>query len=99
MTIWPAYQHFEENSKGSIEVGKVADFVVLSDNPVKIDPLKIADIKVVETIKSGRSVYRLDTEKKAEAGGIEASCASSPRCLTAMAEVGAQMAGVEFHRH
>jgi predicted amidohydrolase YtcJ len=31
---------------------------VLSDNPLKIDPLKIADIKVLETIKEGRSVYR-----------------------------------------
>jgi hypothetical protein len=99
MTLWPAYQHFEENTKGSIEVGKVADFVVLSDNPVKIDPLKIADIKVVETIKGGRSVYRLAAEKKAEAAGMDASCASSPRCLTSMAEVGAHMAGVEFHRH
>lgn len=99
MTLWPAYQHFEENSKGSIEVGKVADFVVLSDNPVKIDPLKIADIKVLETIKGGRSVYRLGVEKQAEVAEMDDSCASSPRCQNAMAEVGAHMVGVEFHRH
>ena len=59
MTLWAAYQHFEERTKGSIEVGKVADFVVLSDNPIRIDPLAIARIRVVETIKNGQSVYRL----------------------------------------
>jgi hypothetical protein len=37
---------------------KLADFVVLSDNPLKIHPRKIADIKVFETIKEGQSVYR-----------------------------------------
>jgi predicted amidohydrolase YtcJ len=36
----------------------LADFVVLSDNPLKIDPCKIADIKVLETIKAGQSIYR-----------------------------------------
>ena len=49
-TIWSAYQHFEEKSKGSIEVGKLADFTVLDQNPLTIDPLKIAGIKVLETI-------------------------------------------------
>ena len=58
MTLWAAYQHFEETTKGSIEVGKVADFAILSDNPLTIDPLKIADIEVVETIKNGKSIYR-----------------------------------------
>jgi len=58
MTIWAAHQHFEEASKGSIEVGKLADFVVLSDNPITVDPEKIAELKVVETIKEGASAYR-----------------------------------------
>jgi len=58
ITLWAAYQYFEEKTKGSIEVGKLADFVVLSDNPLKIDPRKIADIKVLETIKAGQSIYR-----------------------------------------
>jgi predicted amidohydrolase YtcJ len=56
-TIWAAYQYFEEKTKGSIEVGKLADFTLLDQNPLTIDPLKIAGIKVVETIKEGRSVY------------------------------------------
>ncbi len=57
MTIWPAFQHFEEKSKGSIEVGKVADLVILDKNPLTIPPATIKDVKVVETIKDGRSVY------------------------------------------
>lgn len=58
LTIWAAWQHFEEESKGTIEVGKLADFAVLSDNPLAIDEDKLADIKVLETIKEGKSVYR-----------------------------------------
>lgn len=58
MTIWSAHQHFEEATKGSIEVGKLADFVMLSDNPMTTDPERLAELKVVETIKEGTSVYR-----------------------------------------
>jgi predicted amidohydrolase YtcJ len=43
-TLWAAYQYFEEKSKGSIEVGKVADLVILSNNPLTVDPLKINDM-------------------------------------------------------
>jgi predicted amidohydrolase YtcJ len=58
MTIWAAHQHFEEATKGSIERGKLADFVVLSDNPLRVDPERLSELKVVETIKEGVSVYR-----------------------------------------
>ncbi len=56
-TIWSAYQSFEEDRKGSIEVGKLADFVVLSENPLEIDTMDLRDIEVVETIKEGKSIY------------------------------------------
>jgi predicted amidohydrolase YtcJ len=50
MTLWSAYQHFEENIKGSLEVGKQADMVILSDNPFTVSAGTIKDIKVLETI-------------------------------------------------
>jgi len=57
ITIWSAKQHFEEDRKGSIEVGKQADLVILSDNPLTIDPEKINEIIVLETIKNGEVVW------------------------------------------
>ena len=77
MTLWAAYQHFEEQSKGSIEVGKLADFAILSDNPLTIDRMKIADIKVIETIKRGKSIYRFDATR---ISADSALCVESSRC-------------------
>jgi len=62
LTIWPAWQHFEEGSKGTIEVGKLADFVILSDNPTKIPEDQLDDIKVLETIKEGKTIYKRSAE-------------------------------------
>ena len=58
VTIDAAWQNFEEDIKGSIEPGKYADFVILADNPLTIDPKKIKDIKILETIVEGETVYK-----------------------------------------
>jgi predicted amidohydrolase YtcJ len=57
VTIWGAYLYFEENEKGSIEPGKRADLVVLSANPLTVDVAAIKDIKVLQTIKDGKTIY------------------------------------------
>ncbi len=57
MTIWPAWQHFEEHEKGSIEVGKLADFVILSDDPTAVAPETLADLDVLVTVKEDRVVF------------------------------------------
>ena len=58
MTDWAAYQYFEEDIKGTLSTGKYGDFVVLSDNPITIDPSKIRNIKVLATYKQGQLVYQ-----------------------------------------
>jgi predicted amidohydrolase YtcJ len=57
ITDWGAYQYFEEQTKGTIEVGKLADLVILDTNPIEVDPASIKDIQVLETIKAGRSIF------------------------------------------
>lgn len=58
MTIWAAEQYDEANTKGSLEPGKLADLVILSDNPLTVDPMAIKDIRVIETIKEGRTIHK-----------------------------------------
>lgn len=57
ITIWSAYQHFEEDSKGTLEEGKLADLVILDKNPLKVNPGEIKDIQVLRTIKEGQIVF------------------------------------------
>jgi hypothetical protein len=57
-TLNGAYASHEEGLKGSISVGKLADFVVLADDPHTVDPSKIKDIQVVQTVVGGSTVYQ-----------------------------------------
>jgi predicted amidohydrolase YtcJ len=60
MTIWVAEQYGEQDSKGSLEPGKLADLVILNRNPLAVAPDTIKDVQVVETIKEGRTIYRAE---------------------------------------
>ncbi len=57
VTLGAAYQYFEEDTKGSITIGKQADLVILAENPLEADPATIEHIAVVETFSRGRSVH------------------------------------------
>jgi predicted amidohydrolase YtcJ len=57
VTSWSAYQHFEEDKKGTLSPGKLADLVILNNNPLKVPLDRIKDIVVHETIKEGITVY------------------------------------------
>jgi predicted amidohydrolase YtcJ len=57
VTADAAFQIREEKAKGTLAVGKLADFVILDRNPVKIPAAEIREIAVVQTIKEGRAVF------------------------------------------
>ena len=64
VTINAAYQHFEEKQKGTLEVGKEADFVILSQNPLKTDKKRLRDIQVLETVNDAEVIYRKEVLPK-----------------------------------
>ncbi|HLC83635.1 MAG TPA: amidohydrolase family protein, partial [Bacteroidia bacterium] len=57
MTIWGAYANFEENEKGSMEVGKFADFVIMENDIMKCNIDDVPKTKVVYTYVNGEKVY------------------------------------------
>ena len=60
VTINAAYQYFEEHLKGSIKEGKKADLLILDRNPCKVAIEEIRQIKIIETIKDGITIYKKD---------------------------------------
>ncbi len=59
-TMGSAYAEFQENEKGSITTGKLADMVILSDDIFAIDPVKIRDVKVLKTFFGGKLIWDAD---------------------------------------
>jgi predicted amidohydrolase YtcJ len=60
ITLDGAWQYLEEDSKGSITAGKLADLVILDANPLTVDPMAIKDIEVLATYKEGQLIYSAD---------------------------------------
>ena len=58
ITSFAAYELFDENIKGTLSNGKLADFVILDKNPLKVKPMEIKNIQVIETIKEGKTIYK-----------------------------------------
>lgn len=58
ITVYGAYQYYEENEKGTIAPGKKADFVILDKDPFKTEKEKLAQIQVLQTIKENKTVYK-----------------------------------------
>ena len=58
ITDWSAYQHFEEDRKGTLKEGKFADLVTLDKNPLKVPVEDIKDIMVLATYKEGKQVFK-----------------------------------------
>ena len=58
ITLDGARMYGEEHQKESIEVGKLANLVILDKTPLKVPPMSIRDIKVLETIKEGRTIFK-----------------------------------------
>ena len=59
VTINAAYQYFEEDKKGSIKEGKLANFIIVDKNPLKVEIDEIKNIKVLETIKEGETLFKM----------------------------------------
>jgi predicted amidohydrolase YtcJ len=58
MTLNAAYQHFEDDIKGSIEVGKLADLVVLSEDPLAMPAASLLNLKVIATYSHGKEIFK-----------------------------------------
>ncbi len=95
MTEWVAEQYGEQDTKGTLEAGKLADLVILDKDPLKVEPMAIKDIKIVETIKEGKTIYPAATDAEKP---LAASPKDSKKTYSWTAEV-CDMAGVNQAAH
>ena len=58
-----AYQNFEEDRKGTLDVGKLADLVVLSENPLNMDRADLLDLQIMETWSRGNKVFSTEAQQ------------------------------------
>lgn len=94
MTEWAAEQYDEADSKGTLEAGKLADLVILDKDPISVDPMTIKDIRVVETIKEGQTIY------PAPAGGFKPVSPVKPlKSAVSWSPHSCDMAGVNSAAH
>lgn len=63
-TVWPAYASFQETTKGSLEKGKYADFIVISKDIFNSDSKELLNTKVLKTIINGRIIYDNSKSRK-----------------------------------
>ena len=61
MTAGAAYAYFEEDRKGTLEAGKIADMVVLNRDQAACTETELADLEVLATVKNGKTVYRKES--------------------------------------
>ncbi len=64
ITIHAAYELFDENLKGSLKKGKMADFVILDKNPITVNPMELKEIKVIETFKEGKVIFSVKEDNE-----------------------------------
>lgn len=62
VTINAAYQYQEEDRKGSLRAGKLADLIIVNQNPLTIDPKKLRSVQVMETIKEGKTIFKRERQ-------------------------------------
>ena len=81
VTAHAAWQIKEEKTKGTLEVGKLADLVILERNPLTVNPATIKDIAVVETIKEGRTIYRRQPSNASASASLPQGLGAGLPCL------------------
>jgi len=93
MTEWAAEQYGEADRKGTLEVGKLADLVILDKDPIQVDPTAIKDIRIVETIKEGATIY------PASVSTAKPPSVPNPKAIYSWATHVCDMAGVNTAAH